>query len=69
MLGFSLLNNIESQIKCYPSHNIEAKLTKLGDKRIEVRFDRKFPKGRTRINCTTNDNGKWRWTGFQFLNP
>ena len=69
LLGFNLLNNIESQIKCYPSHNIEAKLIKLGDKRIEVRFDREFPKGRTRINCTTNDNGKWRWTGFQFLNP
>ena len=69
LLGFNLLNNIESQIKCYPSHNIEAKLIKLGDKRIEVRFNREFPKGRTRINCTTNDNGKWRWTGFQFLNP
>ena len=69
LLGFNLLNNIESQIKCYPSHNIEAKLIKLGDKRIEIRFNREFPKGRTRINCTTNDNGKWRWTGFQFLNP
>jgi len=69
LLGFNLLNNIESQIKCYPSHNIEAKLIKLGDKRIEVRFDREFPKGRTRVNCTTNDKGKWRWTGFQFLNP
>ncbi len=69
LLGFNLLNNIESQIKCYPSHNINAKLTKLGDKRIEVRFDREFPKGRTRINCTTNDKGKWRWTGFQFFYP
>ena len=69
LLGFTLLNNIESSIKCYSSHNINAKLTKIGEKRIEIRFDREFPKGRTRINCTTNDKGKWRWTGFQFFNP
>ena len=69
LLGFTLLNNIESSIKCYPSHNINAKLTRIGEKRIEIRFNREFPKGRTRINCTTNDKGKWRWTGFQFFNP
>ena len=69
LLGFTLLNNIENSIKCYPSHNIKANLTKIGEKRIEIRFDREFPKGRTRVNCTTNDKGKWRWAGFQFLNP
>lgn len=69
LLGFSLINNLESSIKCYPSHNIKANLVKLGDKRIEIRFDREFPKGRTRVNCTINDKGKWRWAGFQFLNP
>ena len=69
LLGFTLLNNIDSLIQCYPSHNIKANLIKLGNKRIEIRFDKEFPKGRTRINCTTNDNGKWRWSGFQFINP
>ena len=69
LLGFTLLNDIEGSIRCYPSHNINAKLTKLGEKRIEVRFDREFPKGRTRVNCTTNDKGKWRWAGFQFFYP
>ena len=69
LLGFTLINNIENVIKCYPSHNIKANLTNIGDKRIEVRFDKNFPKGRTRVNCTVNDNGKWRWSGFQFLNP
>ena len=44
-------------------------LMKLGEKRIEIRFDREFPKGRTRVNCTINDKGKWRWTGFQFFYP
>ena len=69
LLGFTLLNDMESSIKCYPSHNIKAKLMKLGEKRIEIRFDREFPKGRTRVNCTINDKGKWRWSGFQFFYP
>ena len=69
LLGFTLLNNIEGSIKCYPSHNINAELIKLGKKRIEIRFNREFPKGRTRVNCTVNDKGKWRWTGFQFFHP
>jgi len=69
LLGFTLLNDMEGSIKCYPSHNIKAKLMKLGEKRIEIRFDREFPKGRTRINCTINDKGKWRWSGFQFFYP
>ena len=68
LLGFTLLDDLEGLIRCYPSHNIKADLTKLGNKRIEIRFDRAFPKGRTRINCTINDNNKWRWSGFQFLN-
>ena len=69
LLGFTLLNDIEGSIRCYPSHNINATLNKLGEKRIEVRFDREFPKGRTRVNCTINDKGKWRWSGFQFFYP
>ena len=69
LLGFTLLDDLEGLIRCYPSHNIKADLTKLGNKRIEIRFDRAFPKGRTRINCTINHNNKWRWSGFQFLNP
>ena len=69
LLGFTLLDDLEGLIRCYPSHNIKADLTKLGNKRIEIRFDRAFPKRRTRINCTINDNKKWRWSGFQFLNP
>ena len=69
LLGFTLLDDLKGSLKCYPSHNIKADLIKLGNKRIEVRFNKAFPKGRTRINCTINDNTKWRWSGFQFLNP
>ena len=69
ILGFTLIDDIENKISCYPSHNINANINKIGNSRIEIRFDREFPKGRTRVNCTTNDKGKWRWTGFQFINP
>ena len=69
LLGFTLLDDLEGSLKCYPSHNIKADLIKLGNKRIEVRFNKAFPKGRTRVNCTINDTTKWRWSGFQFLNP
>ena len=68
LLGFTLLDDLEGSLKCYPSHNIKADLIKLGNKRIEVRFNKAFPKGRTRVNCTINDNTKIRWSGFQFLN-
>ena len=69
LLGFTLLDDLKGSLKCYPSHNIKADLIKLANKRIEVRFNKAFPKGRTRVNCTINDNTKWRWSGFQFLNP
>ena len=69
MLGFTLIDDIENTIKCYPSHGIKSNLTKIGKSRIEVRFDKEFTKGRTRVNCTVNDKGKWRWSGFQFIRP
>ena len=31
-----------------------------------VNFDQKFLPRRGRINCSLNDNGKWRWFGTQF---
>ncbi|MEQ8605112.1 MAG: polysaccharide deacetylase family protein [Marivibrio sp.] len=35
--------------------------------RIELRFARPFPPGRTRINCTApGADGRWRWFGMQY---
>ncbi len=68
LLGFTLVDNIDDIINCYPSHGIKAKLIKVGDKRLELRFDKKFPKGRTRINCTVQNKNIWQWSGFQFIN-
>lgn len=69
LMGFTLIKNFPSKIKCYPSHNIKATAFRLTNKRIEIRFDNQFPLGRTRVNCTTNNNGKWHWFGVQFIKP
>ena len=31
-----------------------------------INFDEKFLPRRGRINCSLNDDGKWRWFGTQF---
>tara|TARA_B100001013_G_C24617995_1_gene445982 strand:- start:1146 stop:2159 length:1014 start_codon:yes stop_codon:yes gene_type:complete len=69
LMGFTLINDVNNEISCYPSHNLKANITRLSDKRIEIRFNDSFPKGRTRVNCTTNDNNTWRWFGIQFYRP
>ena len=33
---------------------------------MKVKFNDKFIPRRGRINCSLNDNGKWRWLGTQF---
>lgn len=58
-------------IACYHSafgrlNNLE----RLGESRIEIRFDKPFPEGRSRINCTApGPNGRWRWYGMQYYVP
>jgi len=68
-IGFTLrgkLANI-SQLACFTSHAGRARLEHLGP-RIEVRIDKPFPTGRTRLNCTLPaTEGRWRWLGRQFL--
>ena len=34
---------------------------------LTIDFDEKFIPRRGRINCSLNDNGKWRWFGTQFV--
>ena len=33
---------------------------------LKIKFRDKFLFRRGRINCSLNDNGKWRWFGIQF---
>lgn len=46
------------------------KMERLGPRRIEIRFEEKFPTGRNRINCTSpGPDGRWRWFGMQYYVP
>ena len=33
---------------------------------MKIKFEDKFLPRRGRINCSLNDQGKWRWFGTQF---
>jgi poly-beta-1,6-N-acetyl-D-glucosamine N-deacetylase len=59
------LNNIN----CYSNEgNIWKKSkTKLIDNKLLIEFREAFVPRRGRINCSLNDNGKWRWFGTQFI--
>lgn len=67
--GFTVDESVRglSQLACYHSHAGKAAIQRLGERRIEVRFDDAFPKGRSRINCTMpGPEGRWRWLGMQY---
>lgn len=71
-IGFtveSTVNNLAS-IGCFPSHiDGAAKVTLLGETRIEIRFDEPFPQGRSRVNCTMpGPDNRWYWFGMPFFN-
>ena len=40
---------------------------KLVDNELTIKFREPFLPRRGRVNCSVNDNGKWRWFGTQFI--
>ena len=58
------LNNIN----CYSNEaNQWAKSkTTISNQILTIKFRAPFKPRRGRINCSLNDNGKWRWFGIQF---
>jgi peptidoglycan/xylan/chitin deacetylase (PgdA/CDA1 family) len=55
------------RLACFSSHAGRARLERLGERRIEIRVEAAFPKGRTRVNCTLPaEGGRWYWFGRQF---
>ena len=46
---------------CFKGDNIA-----LNDNTLTIKFRGPFVPRRGRINCSLNDNGKWRWFGVQF---
>lgn len=73
LYGFTVAEAVTglSAINCFPSHLGKAADSEVvGTDRIEVRFDRPFPTGRNRINCTLpGPDGRWYWLGHFFYVP
>jgi len=71
-MGFTVdaaIKNLD-RLACFSSHAGKARLERLGERRVEIRVEKAFPKGRTRINCTLPARGgRWHWFGRQFYRP
>ena len=57
-----------SNINCYSNEGDvwEKSKTTFIDNSLTIEFREPFKPRRGRINCSLNDNGKWRWFGVQF---
>ena len=64
---FDKQKNID-KITCYSNDGGNWKKSNLmiEQNTLIINFDEKFLPRRGRINCSLNDNGKWRWLGTQF---
>ena len=65
---FENQNNINN-ITCYSNEGgkWEASKIKINNKILTIDFRDSFIPRRGRVNCSLNDNGKWRWFGVQFI--
>ncbi len=56
-------------ISCYSNegNKWEKSNTKLTNNILSIKFREAFLPRRGRINCSLNDDGKWRWFGAQFI--
>ena len=57
-----------SNINCYSNEGDvwEKSKTNFSNNSLTIKFREPFKPRRGRINCSLNDNGKWRWFGIQF---
>ena len=57
-----------SNINCYSNEGDfwEKSKTTFNNNSLTIEFRAPFKPRRGRINCSLNDNGKWRWFGVQF---
>ena len=56
-------------INCYSNEGDvwEKSMIKLNNNILSIQFRKPFKPRRGRINCSLNDDGKWRWFGTQFI--
>jgi poly-beta-1,6-N-acetyl-D-glucosamine N-deacetylase len=66
--GFTVLDPAPDldRIACYAGDRLHVE--RLGDVRVEVRFDQVLAPGPHRVNCTLpGPGGRWRWLGTQLI--
>ena len=65
---FNDQKNLEN-ITCYSNegNKWEKSEVSINNKILKINFREAFLPRRGRINCSLNDNGKWRWFGTQFI--
>ncbi len=58
-----------NNINCYSNEggNWEKSEISISNNLLSIKFREAFKPRRGRINCSLNDNGKWRWLGVQFI--
>ena len=56
-------------INCYSNEGDKWEKSKINftENVLSINFREPFMPRRGRINCSLNDNGKWRWFGTQFI--
>tara|TARA_Y100000741_G_C18198267_1_gene536505 strand:- start:87 stop:1145 length:1059 start_codon:yes stop_codon:yes gene_type:complete len=65
---FNNQKNLEN-INCYSNEGNRWEKSKINISKniLTIKFREAFEPRRGRINCSLNDNGKWRWLGVQFI--
>ena len=65
---FDTQKNIQN-INCYSNEGDKWEKSKVSFKNniLSIKFREAFIPRRGRINCSLNDDGKWRWFGTQFI--
>ena len=65
---FESQQNIQN-INCFSNEGDiwEKSNVKINNNILTIKFREPFKPRRGRINCSLNDNGKWRWFGTQFI--
>ncbi|WP_417317297.1 polysaccharide deacetylase family protein [Emcibacter sp.] len=73
LIGFTVDSTVGglTAMSCFPSHLDEAaELRLIGGNRVEIRFNKPLPPGRSRVNCTMpGPEGRWYWFGLPFYLP
>ena len=64
---FDEQKNLEN-LNCYSNeaNTWASSITTFSDRTLSIKFRAPFEPRRGRVNCSLNDNGKWRWFGIQF---